>query len=72
MDDVCLCVCRAVSIDFNRMRVCGKKNLEVRRLDDGNTMWIWYCHLSRKWRKYGGKVHDGLTFVLCVLNQNVI
>lgn len=47
--------CRAVSIDFTRMRVHGK-SLTVRRLDDGNTTWSWYCTLSRKWRKYGDKV----------------
>ncbi|XP_034718964.1 uncharacterized protein si:ch211-244b2.4 isoform X2 [Etheostoma cragini] len=44
----------ALSIDFNRMRVIGKP-LRVRRLDDGNTVWIWYCTLSRKWIKYGDK-----------------
>ncbi|XP_026216829.1 znF_C3H1 and WWE domain-containing protein [Anabas testudineus] len=50
----------AVSIDFNRMRVYGK-SLRVRRLDDGNTVWIWYCSLSRKWRKYGDKDSKGNT-----------
>nr|XP_046234779.1 zinc finger CCCH-type antiviral protein 1 [Scatophagus argus] len=48
----------AVSIDFNRMRVCGK-SLRVRRLDDGNTQWIWYCTLRRKWNKYGDKDSKG-------------
>ncbi|GAA6221132.1 uncharacterized protein LOC108889269 isoform X2 [Lates japonicus] len=48
----------AVSIDFNRMRVYGK-SLRVRRLDDGNTMWLWYCLLSRKWIKYGDKDSKG-------------
>lgn len=52
---VCLSVCRAVSIDFNRMRVYGK-SLRVRRLDDGNTVWQWYCLLRHKWIKYGDKV----------------
>nr|XP_020455265.1 zinc finger CCCH-type antiviral protein 1-like isoform X1 [Monopterus albus]XP_020455266.1 zinc finger CCCH-type antiviral protein 1-like isoform X1 [Monopterus albus] len=42
----------AVSIDFNRMRVY-RKSLSVRRLDDGNTVWIWYCTVRRKWIKYG-------------------
>uniref|UniRef100_UPI0037E79395 protein mono-ADP-ribosyltransferase PARP12 n=1 Tax=Semicossyphus pulcher TaxID=241346 RepID=UPI0037E79395 len=48
----------AVSIDFNRLRVCGK-NLRVRRLDDGNTVWIWFCTLGRKWIKYGDKDSKG-------------
>ncbi|XP_032360513.1 uncharacterized protein si:ch211-244b2.4 isoform X3 [Etheostoma spectabile] len=48
----------ALSIDFNRMRVIGK-SLRVRRLDDGNTVWIWYCTLSRKWIKYGDKGPKG-------------
>ncbi|KAF1372297.1 hypothetical protein PFLUV_G00263800 [Perca fluviatilis] len=48
----------AVSIDFNRMRVNGK-SLRVRRLNDGNTVWIWYCTLSRKWIKYGDKGPKG-------------
>uniref|UniRef100_A0A3P9MXV0 Si:ch211-244b2.4 n=1 Tax=Poecilia reticulata TaxID=8081 RepID=A0A3P9MXV0_POERE len=47
----------AVCIDFIKIRVYGK-NLKVRRLDDGNAVWNWYCTLSRKWRKYGDKV-DG-------------
>lgn len=55
MTDLSVSVCRAVSISFNRMRVDGK-SLRVRRLDDGNTVWIWYCTLSRKWIKYGDKV----------------
>ncbi|XP_070785031.1 protein mono-ADP-ribosyltransferase PARP12 [Enoplosus armatus] len=48
----------AVSIDFNRMRVYGK-SLRVRRLDDGKTMWAWYCTLRRKWIKYGDKDSKG-------------
>lgn len=52
-----LAPCRAVSIDFFKMRVNGKK-LRVRRLDDGNTKWIWYCTLGSKWIKYGDKVGD--------------
>ncbi|XP_041819869.1 uncharacterized protein si:ch211-244b2.4 isoform X2 [Chelmon rostratus] len=48
----------AVSIDFNRMKVYGK-SLRVRRLDDGNTVWIWYCILRRKWSKYGDKDSKG-------------
>ncbi|XP_010795530.1 poly [ADP-ribose] polymerase 12 isoform X1 [Notothenia coriiceps] len=48
----------AVSIDFNRMRVDGK-SLRARRLDDGNTVWIWYCTLGRKWIKYGDKDSKG-------------
>lgn len=51
------CSCSAVSIDFNKMRVYGK-NLKVRRLDDGNTVWCWYCTLRRKWIKYGEKVES--------------
>lgn len=47
-----------LSIDFNRMRVYGK-SLRVRRLDDGNTVWIWYCTLRRKWIKYGDKDSKG-------------
>ncbi|XP_028256731.1 zinc finger CCCH-type antiviral protein 1 isoform X2 [Parambassis ranga] len=47
-----------VSIDFNRMRVY-EKNMRVRRLDDGNTVWNWYCSLSRKWVKYGVKDSKG-------------
>nr|XP_033931114.1 protein mono-ADP-ribosyltransferase PARP12 [Pseudochaenichthys georgianus] len=50
----------AVSISFNRMRVDGK-SLRVRRLDDGNTVWIWYCTLSGKWIKYGDKDSKGHT-----------
>lgn len=34
------------------------KDLKVRRLDDGNTVWLWYCTLRRKWRKYGEKVDE--------------
>ncbi|XP_015256375.1 PREDICTED: uncharacterized protein LOC107101827 [Cyprinodon variegatus] len=48
----------AVTIDFNRIRVYGK-NLRVRRLDDGNTVWAWYCALSGKWMKYGEKDSKG-------------
>ncbi|XP_041832955.1 protein mono-ADP-ribosyltransferase PARP12 [Melanotaenia boesemani] len=48
----------AVSIDFTRMREYGK-NLEVRRLDDGQTEWVWYCTLKRKWIKYGDKDSKG-------------
>ncbi|XP_068573487.1 protein mono-ADP-ribosyltransferase PARP12 isoform X2 [Cebidichthys violaceus] len=48
----------AVSIDFNRMRVF-RKSLRVRRLDDGNTVWIWYCTLNRTWIKYGDKDSKG-------------
>ncbi|XP_024139708.1 protein mono-ADP-ribosyltransferase PARP12 isoform X1 [Oryzias melastigma] len=44
----------AVSIDFKRITVYGKK-VKVRRLDDGNTVWVWYCILGRKWVKYGEK-----------------
>ncbi|XP_037316191.2 uncharacterized protein si:ch211-244b2.4 isoform X1 [Pungitius pungitius] len=49
----------AVSIDFNRMRVSGK-NLRVRRLDDGRTLWLWYCTLGRKWTKYGDEDPKGV------------
>ncbi|XP_071358908.1 protein mono-ADP-ribosyltransferase PARP12 [Trachinotus anak] len=48
----------AVSIDFNRMRVY-RKSLKVRRLDDGKTVWTWYCTLRRKWIKYGDKDSKG-------------
>ncbi|XP_029017985.1 uncharacterized protein si:ch211-244b2.4 isoform X2 [Betta splendens] len=48
----------AISIDFNRMRVHGKR-LGVRRLDDGRTAWTWYCSLRRKWRKYDDKDSKG-------------
>ncbi|XP_026182068.1 protein mono-ADP-ribosyltransferase PARP12 [Mastacembelus armatus] len=48
----------AVSIDFNRMRVYGKR-LRVRRLDDRNTVWTWYCILRHKWIKYGDKDSKG-------------
>ncbi|XP_029350847.1 uncharacterized protein LOC115036695 isoform X1 [Echeneis naucrates] len=48
----------AVSIEFNRMRVSGKR-LRVRRLDDGNTVWTWYCTLRHKWIKYGDKDSKG-------------
>ncbi|KAM6961582.1 uncharacterized protein LKV04_020601 [Tautogolabrus adspersus] len=46
-----------VNIDFRRLRVYGK-TLRVRRLDDGNTEWIWFCTLRRKWMKYGDKCHN--------------
>ncbi|XP_019947776.2 protein mono-ADP-ribosyltransferase PARP12-like [Paralichthys olivaceus] len=48
----------AVNIDFNKMTVCGKK-LRVRRLDDGNTEWVWFCTLYSKWVKYGDKDPGG-------------
>lgn len=48
----------AVSIDFNRIKVYGK-NLKVRRLDDGHTVWNWYCTLKRKWKKYADKDSKG-------------
>ncbi|KAF0029778.1 hypothetical protein F2P81_018883 [Scophthalmus maximus] len=48
----------AVTIDLDRMRVCGK-SLRVRRLDDGNTVWTWFCTLSHKWIKYGDKDSKG-------------
>lgn len=48
----------AVSVDFNKMKVYGKR-LKVRRLDDGNTVWMWYCILRRKWIKYGDKGSKG-------------
>lgn len=61
-----------MSIDFNKMRVYGK-SLRVRRLDDGNTEWVWYCTLRRKWNKYGDKV---LLFFLCkilkVAHSNIL
>lgn len=47
-----------VSIDFEKMKVYGK-NLKVRRLDDGNTEWIWYCTLRGKWVKYSEKNWKG-------------
>ncbi|KAM3587660.1 uncharacterized protein V6R79_011258 [Siganus canaliculatus] len=50
----------AVSISFSRMRVFGKQ-LGVRRLEDGNTQWIWYCLLGRKWSKYENKDSQGRT-----------
>ncbi|XP_042367365.1 uncharacterized protein si:ch211-244b2.4 [Plectropomus leopardus] len=40
------------------MRVYGK-SLRVRRLDDGNTEWLWYCMLGHKWIKYGDKDSKG-------------
>ena len=48
---------RAVKIDFHRLRVRGK-SLSVRRLDDGKTVWLWYCTLRHKWSKYGDKVNE--------------
>ncbi|XP_011611639.1 zinc finger CCCH-type antiviral protein 1 [Takifugu rubripes] len=47
-----------VRIDFSRMRIL-KKNLKVRRLDDGRSKWIWYCMLSHKWKSYGHKDAKG-------------
>ncbi|KAM4615661.1 uncharacterized protein ACJ7VT_010751 [Polymixia lowei] len=48
----------AVNIDFTRMRVRGKK-LRVRRLDDGKTLWLWYCRFHHVWSKYGQKDSKG-------------
>ncbi|XP_010885693.1 protein mono-ADP-ribosyltransferase PARP12 isoform X2 [Esox lucius] len=48
-----------VCIDFNSMRVRGKRNLRVRRLDGQQTDWIWYYHASRGWTKYGEKDSKG-------------
>ncbi|XP_060929820.1 protein mono-ADP-ribosyltransferase PARP12-like isoform X2 [Limanda limanda] len=47
-----------VNINFNLMTVSGK-SLRVRRLDDGNTEWVWFCTLYSKWIKYGDKDPDG-------------
>ncbi|XP_029901555.1 protein mono-ADP-ribosyltransferase PARP12 isoform X2 [Myripristis murdjan] len=47
-----------VNIGFKKMRVYGKK-LRVRRLDDGKTVWLWYCSFRRKWTKYGEKDSKG-------------
>jgi len=65
-----LSLCRAVSMDFNRMRVI-KKSLRVRRLDDGTTVWVWYCTLRRKWTKYGDKVDGGQRVRLCSASPRV-
>lgn len=48
----------AVTIDFTRMRIYGK-DLKVRRLDDGSTVWMWYCILHHGWIKYGDKDSKG-------------
>lgn len=53
-----------MSIDFNKMRVYGK-SLRVRRLDDSNTVWVWYCTLRRKWIKYGEKVDGIKKCIIC-------
>ncbi|XP_038851307.1 protein mono-ADP-ribosyltransferase PARP12 [Salvelinus namaycush] len=49
----------AVSIDFKAMRVRGKKNLRVRRLDGQQTEWIWFYSTSKGWIKYGEKDSKG-------------
>ncbi|XP_029617495.1 protein mono-ADP-ribosyltransferase PARP12 [Salmo trutta] len=49
----------AVSIDFKAMRVRGKKNLRVRRLDGQQTEWIWFYSTSKGWTKYGEKDSKG-------------
>uniref|UniRef100_A0A4W5LGE4 Si:ch211-244b2.4 n=1 Tax=Hucho hucho TaxID=62062 RepID=A0A4W5LGE4_9TELE len=49
----------AVSIDFKAMRVRGKKNLRVRRLDGQQTEWIWFYSTSKGWAKYGEKDSKG-------------
>ncbi|XP_071242520.1 protein mono-ADP-ribosyltransferase PARP12 isoform X2 [Salvelinus alpinus] len=48
-----------VSIDFKAMRVRGKKNLRVRRLDGQQTEWIWFYSTSKCWAKYGEKDSKG-------------
>ncbi|XP_014009119.1 protein mono-ADP-ribosyltransferase PARP12 isoform X2 [Salmo salar] len=48
-----------VSIDFKAMRVHGKKNLRVRRLDGQQTEWIWFYSTSKGWTKYGEKDSKG-------------
>ncbi|XP_055761771.1 cylicin-2-like [Salvelinus fontinalis] len=48
-----------VSIDFKAMRVRGKKNLRVRRLDGQQTEWIWFYSSSKCWAKYGEKDSKG-------------
>uniref|UniRef100_A0A4W5QT31 Si:ch211-244b2.4 n=1 Tax=Hucho hucho TaxID=62062 RepID=A0A4W5QT31_9TELE len=48
-----------VSIDFKAMRVRGKKNLRVRRLDGQQTEWIWFYSTSKGWTKYGEKDAKG-------------
>ncbi|XP_029598318.1 protein mono-ADP-ribosyltransferase PARP12 isoform X2 [Salmo trutta] len=50
-----------VSIDFKAMRVRGKKNLRVRRLDGQQTEWIWFYSTSKGWTKYGEKDSKGNT-----------
>ncbi|XP_062238956.1 uncharacterized protein LOC133948895 [Platichthys flesus] len=47
-----------VNIHFKSMTVSGK-SLRVRRLDDGNTEWVWFCTLYSKWIKYGDKDPEG-------------
>ncbi|XP_045578174.1 uncharacterized protein isoform X2 [Salmo salar] len=49
----------AVCIDFKAMRVRGKKNLRVRRLDGQQTDWIWFYSTSKGWTKYGEKDSKG-------------
>ncbi|XP_076015061.1 uncharacterized protein LOC143007548 [Genypterus blacodes] len=48
----------AVSIHFKKMRVHGK-SLKVRRLDDGETTWLWYCSFRHQWIKFGEKDSKG-------------
>ncbi|CAB1346148.1 unnamed protein product, partial [Coregonus sp. 'balchen'] len=50
---------QAVSIDFKAMRVRGKKNLRLRRLDGQQTEWIWFYSNSKGWTKYGEKDPKG-------------
>nr|XP_046152831.1 protein mono-ADP-ribosyltransferase PARP12 isoform X1 [Oncorhynchus gorbuscha] len=48
-----------VSIDFKAMRVRGKNNLRVRRLDGQQTEWIWFYSSGKGWTKYGEKDSKG-------------
>uniref|UniRef100_A0AAZ3S9N4 Uncharacterized protein n=1 Tax=Oncorhynchus tshawytscha TaxID=74940 RepID=A0AAZ3S9N4_ONCTS len=48
-----------VTIDFKAMRVRGKNNLRVRRLDGQQTEWIWFYSSSKGWTKYGEKDSKG-------------
>ncbi|XP_070997556.1 protein mono-ADP-ribosyltransferase PARP12 isoform X1 [Oncorhynchus clarkii lewisi] len=48
-----------VSIDFKAMRVRGKNNLRVRRLDGQQTEWVWFYSSSKGWTKYGEKDSKG-------------
>ncbi|XP_064795018.1 protein mono-ADP-ribosyltransferase PARP12 [Oncorhynchus masou masou] len=48
-----------VSIDFKAMRVRGKNNLRVRRLDGQQTEWIWFYSTRKGWTKYGEKDSKG-------------